>query len=198
MSFLKNLFNTKKNVLPIDTKISEKRIYEIDKTTIIVNAIMTIESFAIVYTTKNIDTYKNRFSFLKEKLNYLKSYQDCENFIEVIEESFENYKERYFDKKIEDKYFSIKNPTELLKMLPDIYPVYLFQVAGRYASNEAEKINNLKQVSSKIKRLEKLVIYFESIKNELENITGKEGNQFKLAEENLIELKLNLEQLKNL
>ncbi|MDB4534229.1 hypothetical protein N9242_05090, partial [Vicingaceae bacterium] len=158
--------------------------------------IQTLESFNNVLVTKNLDTFKSRFEFLIERLNKLKKLENKLDFSDFIDNGLFSYGEMYPNRQLCNDSLLVKTPSLMLSTVQKNHSFYLLQVAIRHCDDETEKMNNLKRVSAKIKRIEKLITYFENIQEELNSMSGKDSNEYQLANKNLTDLKTNLKILK--
>lgn len=156
-----------------------------------------LESLHLTRTTNNLETFRGRFEFLIDKLDWLDSHSHNPIFNDSVNEGIERYKELYQNRDAESYCNAVREPKELSDRMTDSHATYFTQVVSRYANIEAKKINELKRVSAKIKRIESLIEYLNMAKSDLaENFNGAEAIVDSLKE-NIVNLETGIKELKS-
>lgn len=144
------------------------------------NVIQTLESIHIMDTTKNHDTLKGRYQFVKETLDVLKVASFNKRYLTDVQLGLDQYKTLYYD----------KTPTQLqiaalLKPndfnCEEYYCKCIMNSFQRFYNEQSTQIATLKRADSIKKRREKIMDTIREIKNDIPTLS----NSFSEAQENL-------------
>lgn len=151
--------------------------------------LMATECLELILTTKQMDVLKRRFESFGEHVNYLKMHENDANYLLLCERGFNYFRNSYPNKIFKEHFFSLRKPSQIISLLPNLYIDCLFRTAVDYGKEMALVINNLKRMSSKYNKLEQFIIYIETVLEELNQLNQKESIAYQELEKNLTVLK---------
>ena len=128
--------------------------------------IQLLESITILNNTKNIDTLKGRFEFIKKMYDYFIEAYSNKRYISDIQIAIDEYKTMYYDKILKDFELSlIVKPSN--QDLDLYYSKCLVNSFMLFYEEQRKQINSLKRKNAKERRLEKIVAVADETLNEL-------------------------------
>lgn len=160
-----------------DTISESNRASSLPQQTIL-RGVQILESLNLLRTTKNIDTLKGRYEFLKQIYNdHLHSTAD-KRFTADVQKSIDHYKITFYERIIDESEMKL-----LLK--PNHHKLRQFYVGCvgdcfvRYSQHQALEIDKLKKDDAKIRRLKKLIEVAKETRREMtENLNQEEIDKF--------------------
>lgn len=159
----------------------------IDQPIIVVPRIvlMSVECLDLILNTRQIVVFKGRFQAFSEHLNYLKNHENDNKYLGLCEIGFNNFKSTYPKKIFIDHFYSLRQPSKLILMLPSLYIECLFRTAIDYGKHEVKVINNLKKASTRYKKIIPLIEFFNEVMQELVQLNQEKSVHYQQLEENL-------------
>jgi len=155
--------------------------------------IQLLESLNIMHTTKNIDTLKGRFEFVKNMYDDFIKASYKKRYITDIQFAIDEYKTMYYDKIISD--FELKllvNPND--EDLTDFYSECLYNCFNLFIKEQEYQIANLKRENAVQRRKEKIV----NVANEIIEEFDKKGSDKKRYKEYIREIQSKIDVYKHL
>ncbi len=128
--------------------------------------IQLLESINILNNTKNIDTLKGRFEFIKKFYDYFIKASFNKRYLTDIQKAIDEYKTMYYDKILKDFELSLIIKPDNQK-LNSYYGECLINCFMLYYDEQKKQIQTLKRQNAKERRLEKIIEIAEETLNEL-------------------------------
>lgn len=128
--------------------------------------IQLLESINILNNTKNIDTLKGRYEFIKKLYDYFINASYNKRYLTDIQKAIDEYKTMYYDKILKDFELSLIIKPDNQK-LNSYYGECLMNCFMLYYDEQKKQIQTLKMQNAKERRLEKIIEIAEETLNEL-------------------------------
>lgn len=138
--------------------------------------IQLLESLNILNTTKNTDTLKSRFQFIRKMYDDFIKASYKKRYISDIQVAVDEYKTMYYDKIINDFELKLLVKPEN-ENLTDYYSECLYNCFNQFVEEQEHQIANLKREDARKKRKEKIVSVANEIIAEFDE-NGSEKERF--------------------
>jgi len=130
-----------------------------------------LESLNILHTTKNIDTLKSRYEFIRKMYDDLIKASYKKRYISDIQVAVDEYKTMYYDKIINDFELELLVKPEN-ENLTNYYSECLYNCFNQFVEEQEYQIENLKREDAKKRRKGKII----SVANEIIAEFDKNGS----------------------
>ena len=144
--------------------------------------VQILESFYILFTTKNIDTLKGRFEFILQLYDHFIRASHNKRFVSDVQVAIDQYKTTHYER-IPDEYelnLLLKPNIEDLKQF---YAKCVMHCFTKFVEEQEKQIESLKRRDAKERRINKIIQVADEAQKELLQHESQNGSNNEYVEE---------------